>query len=230
MSTIKYTLLSEGTSDKALLHILNWLLITYFPDHAIQSEWADLSWLPKPPKELIDKIDTSISLYPCNILFVHRDADNQGREERHGVGFRGESQRRVEKRIEEIYDALSRLETPLEIPLICVIPVRMTEAWLLFDEAAIRMAADNPNGSVALKFPNLKEIENCADPKSALQEILQVAGNCSGRRMKKFKSRISERVLRISELTKDFSPLRQLSAFRQLEEEVEKLRETMDFK
>jgi len=46
MSSIRYTLLTDGSSDRALIPILNWLLRQHLLNHEIQSEWADLSRLP----------------------------------------------------------------------------------------------------------------------------------------------------------------------------------------
>ena len=35
----------------------------------------------------------------------------------------------------------------------------MTEAWLLFDESAIRVVAGNPNGKNPLNIPDLSVVE-----------------------------------------------------------------------
>lgn len=204
MSEIRYTLLSEGTSDKALLPILTWLLQCHLPGYAVQSEWADLARLPKPPKFLSERIQRSLDLYPCDVLFVHRDADNQGREQRLGE---------INKALEQAGRSMSSA--------ICVIPARMTETWLLLDEAAIRTAADNPKGSQALQMPNIKNIEQHADPKTKLHDLLRQASGAKGRRLKKFDARLSEKVQRIAEITYSFSPLRELSAFQALETDVE---------
>lgn len=82
MNSISYTLLSDGSSDRALLPILNWLLQQHLPQYAIQEQWADLSRLPKPPNSLSERIKMSIDLYPCDLLFIHRDAEKQKREQR----------------------------------------------------------------------------------------------------------------------------------------------------
>ncbi|MEL7494519.1 MAG: hypothetical protein AAGJ95_11220, partial [Cyanobacteria bacterium J06554_11] len=197
MKEIRYTLLSEGSSDKALLPILNWLLQIHLPGYAIQSEWADLSRFPKPPKTLEKRVSASLKYYPCDVLFIHRDADNQGQAQRRN----------------EINEAIERANLAKGISTICVIPVRMTEAWLLSDESAIRVAADSPKGHQTLDLPHLKSIENIADPKELLYTMLRQASQVSGRRLKRFNQRLSSRVQRISEMTQDFSPLRELEAF-----------------
>lgn len=203
MSEIRYTLLSEGTSDRALLPILTWLLQCHLPGYAVQSEWADLARLPKLPKSLTERIQSSLDLYPCHVLFIHRDADNQGRKQR----------------LDEIGKALAQIRSSMS-PAICVIPVRMTEAWLLLDEKAIRTAADNPRGNQALQMPNIRDIEHHADPKAELHNLLRQASGLQGRRLKKFNARLSEKVQRISAITDSLSSLRKLGAFQALEADV----------
>ncbi|MGB3312244.1 MAG: hypothetical protein WBG32_22695 [Nodosilinea sp.] len=205
MNEIRYTLLSEGTSDKALIPILDWLLVQHLPGYAVQSEWADLARLPKPPKTLPERIKKSIELYPCDLIFVHRDADSQG----------------VEKRAAEISSALKVIEDfPTQTSLIGVIPIRMTEAWLFISEDAIRMAAENPRGSQTLQLPTLGTVEQHPDPKSLLNDLLRQASGASGRRLKKLNSRLTSKVQRIPEIVQDFSSLRNLQAFRFLESDV----------
>jgi hypothetical protein len=205
MKEVKYTLLSEGTSDKALMPILDWLLQCHLPEYAIQSAWADLARFPKPPKTLEERIQSSIEYYPCDVLFIHRDADAQGRSQR----------------LKEIDSALNKLAAQNVVPVIGVIPIRMTEAWLLFDEAAIRSAAENPAGRQSLILPKLAAIEQQADPKETLYGLLRQASGKSGRRLKQFNARLSDKVKRISELTDNFVPLRQLGAFMALEAEID---------
>jgi hypothetical protein len=203
MREIRYTLLADGSSDRALLPILTWLLQTHLPTYATQAQWADLRRLNQAMKEtLARRIQTSLDLYPCDLLFIHRDAEKESRQ----------------KRVEEIYQALEQVKDFVSVPVTCVIPVRMTEAWLLFHEVAIRRAASNPNGRTLLEVPVLKSLEEIPDPKQLLYGLLRQASELSSRRLKKFRE--SERVHRIAELIDDFSPLRQLNAFTALEQEL----------
>ncbi|HUT94205.1 MAG TPA: hypothetical protein VMY37_32390 [Thermoguttaceae bacterium] len=102
-------------------------------------------------------------------------------------------------------------------PAVPVVPVRMTEAWLLFDEKAIRRAAGNPNGTDPLQVP-VRQAEDIPDPKAVLHEALRTASGLSGRRRQKFNVR--DAVHRVGEYIDDFSPLRRLSAFQRLEEDL----------
>ncbi len=52
MRELRYTLVSDGSSDRALLPILSWLLQEHRVLCPIQAEWADLRLLPHPPKGL----------------------------------------------------------------------------------------------------------------------------------------------------------------------------------
>jgi hypothetical protein len=99
-----------------------------------------------------------------------------------------------------------------------VVPVRMTEAWLLSNQQAIRDAAGNPKGRNALHLPNWRRWDRLPDPKTTLLEAIEHASGLTGRRLANFSARRHR--LRVAELTMDFSPLRQLEAFRLLEDDI----------
>jgi len=203
MDEIRYTLISDGPSDRALLPILTWALREKGEVSRIQAEWADLRRLPQPPQTLHDRILHAIDLFPSDLLFVHRDAEKEDPEHRY----------------EEIRSALHEAtQRGFQTPLVCVVPVQMTEAWLLFDEPAIRIAAGNPNGKNPLNLPDLSIIEQIPDPKEILFRILREASGLKGRRLKKFN--MSESRIRITELVSEFAPLRKLNAFQRLEEDI----------
>jgi hypothetical protein len=207
MDEIRYTLISDGSSDRALLPIITWVLRARGGVNRIQPEWADLNRLPRPPKALQDRILAAIDLFPCDLLFVHRDAEREDPEHRY----------------EEIRDALKEASArDFKTPAVCVVPVTMTEAWLLFDEPSIRQAAGNPNGKSPLNLPELNKIELILDPKKHLSIILHEASGLSGRRLKTFN--LSGAQIRITDLIEDFSPLRNLRAFQRLEEDISMLK------
>jgi hypothetical protein len=201
MADLRYTLVTDGSSDASLIPILTWLLRTNGPEVAIQPAWADWRSLPKPPKTLRDKIRFALEFFPCDLLFVHRDAETQPREQR----------------VLEISTAVAR-ELADVPPYICVVPVRMTEAWLLFDEMAIRHAAGNRRGQQRVDLPVLARMEDLPNPKQLLYECLQSASGQSGRRLKQF--RVAVHARRVADLIDDFSPLRTLSSFALLEQDI----------
>jgi len=209
MSTLRFTLVTDGATDAVLLHPLRWLLIKNGVVRPIEPVWADLKQLAKPPTQLADKIRSALDLYPCELVFVHRDAEKEPRE----------------NRIAEIRRAIKLPSSYLfAMPHVCVVPVRMTEAWFLFDEAKMRLAAGNPSGSSELSLPPVSKVESLPDPKETLRELLIQATELSPRRLKQFSP--VKAFYRLAELIDDFSPLRQLSAFRQLEQELKTVIET----
>ena len=208
MDEIRYTLISDGPSDRALLPILTWVLREKGNVSLVQAEWADLRRLPQPPQSLPERILSAIDLFPCDLLFIHRDAERDDPESRY-----------KEIRI-ALHEATKR---GFQAPAVCVVPVRMTEAWLLFDEPAIRLAAGNPNGKNPLNVPELSVIEQIPDPKDVLFEVLRAASGLKGRHLKRFS--MAESRIRITELISDFSPLRKLSAFKRLEKDISVLKQ-----
>lgn len=57
--------------------IINWLLYQHCSEIAVESSWADLSRLREPTRTLGNRILVALDLYPCDLLFVHRDAENE---------------------------------------------------------------------------------------------------------------------------------------------------------
>lgn len=207
MRELRYTLVTNGTSDVVLLPILTWLLNTQGVCYAIQAQWADLRQLRRTREwGLADRIRCSLDLYPCDLLFVHRDAERESRE----------------KRVDEINKAIEEVATSQSAPpMVCVVPVRMQETWLLFDEAAIRHAAGNRSGRQALNLPPIKQLENLPNPKLNLYECLKQASGLRGRRLRRFP--LHKRARRVTEFIDDFAPLRTLSAFAALEVDVRQI-------
>ena len=85
-------------------------------DRPIEAAWADLRAFLKPISALDHKIRAALELYPCDLLFVHRDAEREPRA----------------NRVKEIQLAIQRISSDFFAgrPYICVVPIRMTEAWL----------------------------------------------------------------------------------------------------
>lgn len=193
---IRATLIADGTSDRALVAVLNWM----FSGLSVRAQvrYADLGILAKPPSGILERARAALRLYPADILFVHRDAEVEA----------------ADRRYQEIAVALSN-ERLRYVP---IVPVRMTEAWFLFDESAIRVAAGNPNGTVALALPALDRLESIPDPKDLLRTAFVNASELSPRRRSRF--RVNQAFQRLAELIDDFAPLRALSSFNALEKAI----------
>jgi hypothetical protein len=186
--------------------ILDWLLHQHAMHRAIQAQRADLGRLRDPPRTLTEKIQRSVELYPCNLLFIHRDAEGEPREHR----------------ATEIHTALAGARAILATPpAVCVVPVRMMEIWLLIDESALRRAAGNPNGRNTLPMPRFADMEGIPNPKDLLYGLVRDASGLYGRRRKTL--HVNTAVHRISELINDFSLLRNLRAFNVLEADLQRV-------
>lgn len=206
MDLLACTLMADGSSDRVLMPMLQWLLDIHCPC-ATELHFAEN--LPGPNK-LADRITAALAYYPCNLLFVHRDAEAAAPEARQ----------------QEIDAAWTRQPQLSDEQLVTIVPVRMTEAWLLVDEAAIRAASGNPNGTIALDLPKVSRLQQLKDPKDMLFEALRVASALSPGRLKAFSP--GARCHRVSELMAlcdppSFTALRALPSFVGLETQVQQL-------
>lgn len=192
---ITYTFLGDGTSDACLLNAIRWILdlkeIAYVEQNATHS-------LPTN-KGLRQRINAAIDLYPCDMLFVHRDAENQT----------------YNSRLNEINSQIVDLMRPSVIP---VIPIRMTEAWLLIEEPAIRKAVGNPNGTMPLNLPAIRNLEGLPNPKELLFEKLKIASGLGTRRLTKFQPQRYRH--RVADLISTYEPLRSIDSFLKLETRI----------
>ena len=193
MNFLKLTLVGDGSSDACLVPLIHWIMSIRFPNASFRVEFAKN--LPPHRDGLGSRIGVAFHCYPCDVMVVHRDAEREA----------------PNRRLDEIANA----STGINVPIVPAIPVRMLESWLLCSEAAIRTAADNPNGESPLNLPEISRIESIPDPKEMLFNALRVASELSGRRLTKF--RVDQRRHRVAELIEDFSPLRLLASFREFE-------------
>ncbi|MBN9522435.1 hypothetical protein J0H58_28600 [bacterium] len=212
MSTLRVTVRGDGPSDDMLMPVVGWTLRQHLSDATtIDAQFAN-RFGPHAVrrKGLAGSIDVSLRLAPCDVLVIHRDAENET----------------PGKRQTEIAEAIAELTADgWALPFhVRVIPVRMSEAWLLFDEAAIRAASGNPNGKVKLKLPQPKAVEGLPDPKAVLRELVRTASEATGRRLQKLDTSNVPRTIAAN--IDDFSPLRKLSAFRAFEDEVKAFAES----
>jgi hypothetical protein len=201
LAKVKYTLVTEGPTDQALIHIINWLFKAQQSDLAVNFEWADPALLPTKTRTLADKIRYGLKFFPCDVLFVHRDSDDE----------------QPTKRQSEIEEAISSIKG-INRPHICVVPIRTTEAWFLFDEKAIRDYVGNPDGKADLNLPKLSAIEEVSRPKIKLSEAFEFASKSKGRRKKSCDNTASLVALALS--IENYAPLRVLPAFKKLEDDI----------
>jgi hypothetical protein len=190
---IRATLIGDGTSDRVLVHVLRWILAELHT--ASEIHYADLGILSIVPSGIRDRARAALKLFPADLLFVHRDAETAPPSHRH--------------------EEISRALADEGLRFVPIVPVRMTEAWFLFDEASIRMAAGNPHGMNPLELPPLHRVEAVQNPKLVLQAALLEASGLPTRRRSKF--RVSQAFHRLAELIENYGALRALTAFVELE-------------
>lgn len=195
-----YVLISDGSSDRCLLPIIDYWLRQYFPAIIFRGENADFS--PKRTKRLPDKIREVIDLYEPDWIFIHRDAEKA----ENPIRLRS-------KEIEEACQVVKPTQT-----VVAIVPIRMTEAWLLIDEKAIRRAAGNPNGSMRLELPNISQLEKIANPKERLFDLLRTASGLSGRKLDNLN--VHKARYLVAEHIRDFEPLSQLRAFKHFQDQL----------
>lgn len=193
MNVVVTGLVADGTSDRALIPLLRLLL----KEH-LQIPFEEPQFIDVERHNLAGKIKHATEKYSLDVLFVHRDAENE----------------EWEKRVAEIQGS-----TPIanQTPIVSVIPIKMTEAWLLTDVQAIRSAVGNPNSNVELPLPNHKKIEQSA-AKKILLESLVIACEAGANRRRRFKPEQYRQ--RVAELVSDLDSLRKLPSFQRLEDDL----------
>lgn len=128
------------------------------------------------------------------LVFVHRDSETLT----------------LDERLRE-FDGIARSD------VVPVVPVQMSEAWVLFDGAAIGKAASSSSAEVSV--PSVAELEGIRDPKARLDNLLfEVAGRPTGRRGKVFKRSIVERRVSVAGYIADYAPLEDVPAFARFQE------------
>jgi hypothetical protein len=208
---IHFTLCSEGPSDRVLLHHISWAL-KKLTSLSFSGDWADPSVFQDSRKDISTRVVQAISYYPCNLLFVHRDADGSGYKDRK----------------DEVFNCLRNVG--IRIPTVSIVPVRMTEAWLLCDEAAIRSAAGRPRGDSEIPIPHKKSVENLSEPKKILEDCLCVASEHKGRKLDIFRRELPSLKYRVAELVEDFSVLVEIPSFREFMSDLESVLESAGMK
>ena len=121
---LEYILLADGPSDDVLHHPIRWTLRSHWPDVELTDPPVTV---PRRHGDVQEAIQAVVDRFKPDLVIVHRDAERAPMETRRA----------------EIRDQ------PGVIP---IIPVRMTEAWLLIDGPALQAAVARPRGP-AVTFP-----------------------------------------------------------------------------
>lgn len=203
--------LGEGSSDLPLADIVRGLLLDQ--GVILRMTAPDLSLIPgrRLRRDVESKVRAGLMLLDGvpDVLVLHRDADTP----------------EVDPRRAELFEACEAVG--LTCPLVPIVPVRMTEAWLLLDAQAIRMVAGNPRGRVPLHLPKLGEVERLADPKQLLQESLLAAADATGRRHEQTRRRFPAHRRQLLERLDRSGPVTGLASFRALTDDVARVADVL---
>ena len=201
---IHFLFLGEGSSDDGLVPHLEKLCVQAGADE-VTGVCPDLERL-RPPvgRSVKRKMQAALRLEPsANLIFVHRDADSND----------------PKPRFEEILAASQALERVGCV--VCVVPVREIEAWLLPNERAIRLIAGRQDPKINLNLPKPSQVESITNPKADLRAALAKASGLNGRRLQKFKQDFAiHRRLLMQELS-DCDYLEDISAWKRLRQELQ---------
>lgn len=158
---INFVLLREGSSDDALVVVLRQVLASVSSAPVLGSTRDYRGTVASKLHQLRAESGQ------LDLVFVHRDADGP----------------LADDRIAEIRQAAQAVRLPC--PVLPLVPIQETEAWLLLDESEIRRVVGNPTGKVPLHLPRLTSVESTPRPKEILHKALLSASETRGRRRQK---------------------------------------------
>lgn len=201
--TLQGVFLCDGPSDLPLARVLE----------DLSSDVGELIALTAIDPRLMPRRDATVAgrlaslrenRIEFDLAFVHRDAEREPAESRRAEIASGAEAAGVTE------------------PVVPVVPVRMTEAWLLLDEQAIREVAGRPSGSTPLDLPKRAAVERAPDPKDVLKAALATAAELSGRRARQFQRDFGRHRALLLERLDIHGPVRQLTAWKQLRADIER--------
>jgi hypothetical protein len=200
--SLRCLFLAEGSSDAGLAVHIQRIAVDARTDLSIST--PELGRLREPPGRRVEsKLRSAIELTGDHpLIIVHRDANSAG----------------ADVRRREIGDAIAA--TSPRSAYVAVVPVRMTESWLLLDEALIREVAGNPRGSARLDLPSPARAESISDPKALLRDSLLAASETTGRRRKIVRARFGEQRRQLLERLDPDGPVREVPSWRRFVDDV----------
>ena len=186
---LAYAVVADGGTDRLLVPIIQWAVHRLDPGVEI---------LEPEFRKRSGGIVEFLATYSTGamLIFLHRDSESLTLDERLGE-----------------FEPVERQD------VVPVVPVRMSEAWLLFDSSAIASAAGSRTPQVA--GPPVGQLENILNPKELLDDLLfRAAGAPTGRRGRNFKRSIARRRVSVADHIEDYGPLENLAAFRRFQDSL----------
>jgi hypothetical protein len=169
-NTLVIAFYAEGTTD---IRFLSKIILRTTEQIILNRSQSIISVLEPFPIE-VEKMGNRVQeirqaaakAYGYNILIIHADADYEIDE------------KAFKERINPGFESVQLDKTEEEFckDLLAIVPVQMTEAWMLADKEALKeeLGTQKNNRELGLSFP-LKQVEKIANPKSKIQEIIRIA-------------------------------------------------------
>jgi hypothetical protein len=176
MLRLVLALYAEGETDGRFLPPIiqrtTLKVLRQFEIKAVEVSFRNLSRISTSTNRNECILEAARRAYECNILFVHSDADHPTRE------------RAYLERFLPGYELVQRTQGTICKSLVPIIPVRMTEAWMLAADHALfqEIIGTNMRPQELGLVNRARQVESIQDPKQALRQILQRAGSHSSRR------------------------------------------------
>ncbi len=205
---LRAVFVADGSSDLPLALHLGALCL----EHGLEVRIAtpDMRRLGPLSRSVADRLSAVVRLGdPFDLAFVHRDAEGQP----------------PELRRTEITDGAAKAGIVQQV--VPVVPVRMTEAWLVLDEAMIRTVAGKPEGKDPLELPKWHQAESLPDPKRVLREALVAASQTTGRRRESFLRDFSRHRRTLLDRLDRNGPVAQLQSWKQMVADIGELAKSM---
>lgn len=191
---IGYT--TEGTTDiRFLENIIRKSFEKVAIDCNTEIEVYQPEYLRKDVNGFVNQISDLAKKYSFfHVICVHCDSDSPDMENV------------IQNSIKPAFDAVNEMEGDVCKNLIAIIPVQMTEAWMLADINLLKSKIGTNKSDNELGLPTkISNIENISDPKETIVEALRIAQQDKSKRRKK---------LNISQL---YSPISQELSIERLE-------------
>jgi hypothetical protein len=203
----------EGPTDERLfVNISERIIKEYLLENNIS---AQISWLVLKDKKPTSEQTLTYAAKASkdqDILIFHRDADNTDWKICYSQHF------------QDGLETIEQLSNHVACKkIITLIPVKETEAWMLCDKELFRdiIETDLSLASLGLTY-QIKNIESIGDPKSLIENAINLHRQSLSRRRRKFAVNLSEIYERFSQEIQ-FEHLENLDSFNRFKESIRKV-------
>lgn len=180
MTHLAMALFAEGSTDHQFIRIVAQRAAEHILNHnsPMVVDVLDPHFVERSPGKQAKKIlDAAHSAYGFHLLLVHADADARTRDTAWAD--------RIEPGRQRVLEASRDCEQVCD-KLVPVIPVQMTEAWMLADPFALAETMGCKTSPTDLGLPRRpSQVESFADPKAKLKEAIRNAQSDRPRRRRR---------------------------------------------